>query len=77
LNIDVLCTVSSRHRRLALDELISKRVGLVNKPGVSIHHIIKPALLLALAFIFDERAAPMVNRWFVPLSLQTSRDARA
>jgi hypothetical protein len=50
---------------------------LVNKPGGSIHHIVKPALFLVLAFIFDERAAPMVNRWFAPPSMWTSRDAHA
>jgi hypothetical protein len=37
---------------------------LVNKAGASVHHVIKPALFLALAFILNERAASMVNRWF-------------
>jgi hypothetical protein len=37
---------------------------LVNKTGVSIHHVVKPMLLFPVAFIFDERAALMVNRWY-------------
>jgi hypothetical protein len=37
---------------------------LVNKTGVSIHHVVKPALFFPVAFIFDERAALMVNRWY-------------
>jgi hypothetical protein len=37
---------------------------LVNKTGVSIHHIVKPALFFASAFIFNEREAAMVNRRF-------------
>jgi hypothetical protein len=37
---------------------------LVNKTGITIHHTIKPALFFALAFILNERAPPMVNRWF-------------
>jgi hypothetical protein len=49
---------------------------LVNKPGAWIHHIIKPARFFALAFILGERAASMVNRWFAPPHLQTSRNAR-
>jgi hypothetical protein len=40
---------------------------LVNETRVSIHHIVKPALFFAVAFIFNERAARMVNRWFAPL----------
>jgi chemotaxis protein CheZ len=34
---------------------------LVNKTGVSIHHAVKPVRLFPTAFIFDERAALMVN----------------
>jgi hypothetical protein len=37
---------------------------LVNKTGVSIHHVLKPALFFALAFIFNERTARMVNHGF-------------
>jgi hypothetical protein len=36
---------------------------LVNKTGISIHHVVKPALFFPVAFIFDERSALMVNRW--------------
>lgn len=47
--------------------------GLVNGTGVSIYHDDKRALLLAVAFIFDERAGAMVNRPFAraPLPSQT------
>jgi hypothetical protein len=37
---------------------------LVNKTAVWIHHIIKPAPFFPVAFIFNERAAAMVNRWY-------------
>jgi hypothetical protein len=36
---------------------------LVNKTGLSIHHIVKPPLFSPAGFIFDERATLMVNRW--------------
>jgi hypothetical protein len=49
---------------------------LVNKGGVSIHHIIKPALFSAVAFIFNEHTARMVNRWFAALPLRTLHGAR-
>jgi chemotaxis protein CheZ len=38
-------------------------IGLVNGNGVSIHHIVSRALICPVAFILDERAAHMVNRW--------------
>jgi hypothetical protein len=41
---------------------------LVNKNGVSIHHVANPAPFHAVAFIFDERAASMVNRWYAPIA---------
>jgi hypothetical protein len=40
---------------------------LVNKTGGSIHHVVRAALLLAAAFIFDESAALMVNRRYARL----------
>jgi hypothetical protein len=43
---------------------------LVNKTGISIHHTAKPARLFPAAFIFDERAALMVNRWCARLRRQ-------
>jgi hypothetical protein len=39
------------------------RIGLVNGNVDSIHHVGNEALIFRLAFIFDERAAAMVNRW--------------
>jgi hypothetical protein len=41
---------------------------LVNRNGVSIHHVANPAPFHAVAFIFDERAASMVNRWYAPIA---------
>jgi hypothetical protein len=37
---------------------------LVNETGVSIHHVVNAARFFPVAFIFDERTAAMVNRWF-------------
>ena len=45
--------------------------GLVNGIGVLIHHDDKGALLLAVAFIFDERPGGMVNRKFARASLRS------
>jgi hypothetical protein len=42
---------------------VQNRIGLVNESGVSIHHPGKRPLIFRLAFIFDERAGAMVNRW--------------
>ena len=39
-----------------------KRIGLVNENGVSIHHIEDRPRNCPVAFIFDERCGPMVNR---------------
>jgi hypothetical protein len=36
---------------------------LVNRNGVSIHHVANSAWFWPVAFIFGERAAGMVNRW--------------
>jgi chemotaxis protein CheZ len=38
-------------------------IGLVNRNGVSIHHIVKRARIFRTAFILNECRAPMVNRW--------------
>jgi hypothetical protein len=38
---------------------------LVNKSGISIHHVASPARFCPAAFIFNERLAGMVNRWCV------------
>jgi hypothetical protein len=69
LNIDVLCTVSSLFRRgerpisaLARHQLNQNRIGLVNRTGVSIHHVANSARFCPVAFIFGERRARMVNR---------------
>jgi hypothetical protein len=67
-NIDVLCTISSYSAGRRLLDLTNKnqnRVGLVNRNGISIHHVGVSARFYPLAFIFDERGARMVNRWCV------------
>jgi hypothetical protein len=38
-------------------------IGLVNRNGVSIHHVVNSAPFCPVAFIFDEYLAGMVNRW--------------
>ncbi|WP_426436811.1 hypothetical protein [Bradyrhizobium genosp. P] len=38
------------------------RIGLVNRSGVSIHHVVDHARFCPVAFILDERATGMVNR---------------
>jgi hypothetical protein len=68
LNIDVLCTgfvLSSGALGCALVWLIKSqnRIGLVNENADSIHHVGNGVLIFRLAFIFDERARAMVNRW--------------
>jgi hypothetical protein len=37
---------------------------LVNRNGIRIHHVVKRAAIWRSAFIFDERGAAMVNRFF-------------
>jgi hypothetical protein len=37
---------------------------LVNKTGVSIHHIVNTVLFFPVAFILNEQARGMVNRWY-------------
>jgi hypothetical protein len=39
-------------------------IGLVNENEVSIHHVVNRTRIYPVAFIFDERARLMVNRWF-------------
>ncbi|MGL9623435.1 hypothetical protein QRQ56_36330 [Bradyrhizobium sp. U531] len=41
-----------------------KPFRLVNGSGVWIHHVVKRAAIWRSAFIFDERGAAMVNRFF-------------
>jgi chemotaxis protein CheZ len=38
-------------------------IGLVNRNGVSIHHVVKRARIFRTAFILNECRALMVNRW--------------
>jgi hypothetical protein len=38
-------------------------IGLVNGIGVSIHHVANRLRFCPVAFIFDEQADRMVNRW--------------
>jgi hypothetical protein len=38
-----------------------KRIGLVNRTGIAIHHTTMSPLFLAVAFIFDKCLAFMVN----------------
>jgi hypothetical protein len=74
LNIDVLCTVSSscirRRTRLAdcrVLDVVNKEqtpLRLVNRTGVSIHHVANHAAIWRSAFIFDEGQSRMVNRAF-------------
>jgi hypothetical protein len=40
-------------------------LGLVNRNGVSIHHVTGCALICPVAFILDKRQARMVNPWCV------------
>jgi hypothetical protein len=42
---------------------VQNRIGLVNETGVSIHHFGNQQRIFRLAFIFDERATVVVNRW--------------
>jgi hypothetical protein len=84
LNIDVLCTVSSRSRRrrrpigaVARDQYKSKadRFGKRKRRFDSPRR--QSASFCPVAFIFDERSAAMVNRWFAFLPLTTAaRSAR-
>src|SRR6266481_9511817 len=69
-DIDVLCTVSSlrvrnRDRTAPLHAINTNEnlIGLVNRSGVSIHHVVKRARICPVAFILRERAPLMVNRW--------------
>ncbi|WP_156457165.1 hypothetical protein [Bradyrhizobium sp. CCH5-F6] len=74
MNIDVLCTVSSgSHAPLEgarLDgagDVVNKKQKpfcLVNETGFWIHHVASGGAIWRSAFIFDERRASMVNRFF-------------
>jgi hypothetical protein len=68
MDIDVLCTCfvvgSAELRRCTWSIKDQNRIGLVNRNGVSIHHVADRALICPVAFIFDERASGMVNRWY-------------
>jgi hypothetical protein len=67
MDIDVLCTCfvvgSAEPRRCTWSIKDQNRIGLVNASGVLIHHVVNGALIYPVAFIFDERASGMVNRW--------------
>jgi hypothetical protein len=52
-------------------------IGLVNRNGVSIHHVVKRARIFRVAFILNERASLMVNRWFAAGYKAPSRDVPA
>jgi hypothetical protein len=52
-------------------------IGLVNRNGVSIHHVVKRARIFRVAFILNERASLMVNRWFAAGHKAPSRDVPA
>jgi hypothetical protein len=41
---------------------------LVNRNGVSIHHVANRAPFRAVAFIFDEQGGRMVNHWYAPIA---------
>jgi hypothetical protein len=41
-------------------------IGLVNRNGVSIHHVANCAPFHPVAFIFGEQRLRMVNRWYAP-----------
>src|SRR6476620_6932917 len=80
-DIDVLCTVSSlrvrnRDRAAPLHAINTNEnlIGLVNRNGVSIHHVVKRARIFRVAFILNERASLMVNRWFAAGYKAPSRD---
>lgn len=54
---------SAPERRLCTWLAKSKnRIGLVNRTDVLIHHVVKPARICPVAFIFGERDVRMVNR---------------
>ena len=66
--IDVLCTVRLWERaptEAPLHAITRNQnlIGLVNGIGVSIHHVANRPRFCPVAFIFDERADRMVNRW--------------
>jgi hypothetical protein len=69
------CFAADAGKRPARRKLSSKRVGLVNKTGGLIHHVVKAPLFLPVAFIFDERDSVMVNRWFVRCRLEPDATA--
>ena len=67
-DIDVLCTnrhwtrgTRALHTRFITNENL---IGLVNGNGVWIHHTGVSLRFCRVAFIFNERAGAMVNRWF-------------
>jgi hypothetical protein len=47
---------------------VQNRIGLVNENGVSIHHVGDRAWNCAVAFILNECAVGMVNRWFAAIA---------
>jgi hypothetical protein len=49
---------------------------LVNRNGVSIHHVVNGVRFCPVPFIFDERFARMVNRWCAAANPAASQDLR-
>jgi hypothetical protein len=47
---------------------------LVNRNAVSIHHVANTEPFCRVAFIFDERRTPMVNRWYAGASRILGRE---
>jgi hypothetical protein len=47
---------------------VQNRIGLVNENGILIHHVGDWAWNCAVAFILNECAAHMVNRWFAAIA---------
>jgi hypothetical protein len=50
---------------------------LVNKNGVSIHHVVNRSRICPVAFILNERATLMVNRWCAAACKAAPRDIPA
>jgi hypothetical protein len=45
---------------------------LVNRTGVSIHHVVNRAQFYPVAFIFGEGRQRMVNRWYAALKARSA-----
>jgi hypothetical protein len=49
-------------------------IGLVNRNGVSIHHVVNCDRISRLAFILGERGSRMVNRWCAAANFSPKRN---